>query len=272
MADPLVPDDFWAVISPLLPPEPPKPKGGRPRVPDRLALAGILFVLRTGIQWRDVPAEMGCSGKTCWRQLVAWRTAGVWRALASRAAGATARRGPPRLEQGFARQRIGARQKGGAETGPNPTDRGKAGTKRHLVVDGEGAPLGLTLSGANRHDSRMLAPILDAVPPVRGRRGRPRCRPHKLHADKGYDHRRCRRGCRAPGVVPRIARRGIDSSERLERHRWKVERTLAWFAQFRRLGVRHERRADVHLALTTLAAAVICIRQIMRLWPWHLVR
>jgi IS5 family transposase len=136
-----------------------------------------------------------------------------------------------------------------------------------LVVDGEGTPLGLTLSGANRHDSRMLAPTLDAVPAVRGPRGRPRRRPHKLHADKGYDHRRCRRECRARGIVPRIARRGIDSSERLGRHRWKVERTLAWLAQFRRLAVRHERRADVHLALTTLAAAVICIRQVRRFCP-----
>ena len=81
MAAPLVPDDLWAAISPLLPPEPPKPKGGRPRVPDRVALAGILFVLRTGIQWRDLPAEMGCSGKTCWRRLVEWHAAGVWRAL-----------------------------------------------------------------------------------------------------------------------------------------------------------------------------------------------
>ena len=81
MAAPLVPNDLWAAISPLLPPEPLKPKGGRPRVPDRVVLAGILFVLRTGIQWRDVPAEMGCSGKTCWRRLLEWHTAGVWVAL-----------------------------------------------------------------------------------------------------------------------------------------------------------------------------------------------
>jgi transposase len=171
------------------------------------------------------------------------------------------------LEPGLARQCVGARQRGGEETGPSPTDRGKAGTKRHLVVDGEGTPLGLTISGANRHDSRMLAPTLDAVPPVGGQRGRPRRRPHNLHADKGYDHRRCRRECRARGIVPRIARRGIDSSERLGRHRWKVERTLAWLAQFRRLAVRHDRRADVHLALTTLGIAVICMRQIRRFCP-----
>ncbi len=137
-----------------------------------------------------------------------------------------------------------------------------------MAVDGEGTPLGLTLSPANRHDSRMLAPtLLDAVPPVRGRRGRPRRRPGILHADKAYDHRRCRRECRARGIAPRIARRGIDSSERLGRHRWKVERTLAWLAQFRRLAVRYERRADVHLAFATLACAIICMRQVRRFCP-----
>ncbi len=133
-----------------------------------------------------------------------------------------------------------------------------------MVVDGEGTPLGLTISGANRNDAKMLEPTLDAVPPVRGRRGRPRKRPDKLHADKGYDHRFCRRACRARGIIPRIARRGIEDSTRLGRHRWKVERTLAWMARFRRLAVRYERRADIHLAFNTLAAAIICMSQIVR--------
>ena len=74
----LVPDDLWMVIEPLLPPVQPKPKGGRPRAPDRAALAGILFVLRTGIQWHEVPTELGCCGKTCWRRLGEWHAAGVW--------------------------------------------------------------------------------------------------------------------------------------------------------------------------------------------------
>ena len=125
----------------------------------------------------------------------------------------------------------------------------------------------MTLSGANRNDNRMMVATLDAIPPVRGRRGRPRRRPHKLHADKAYDHRQCRSDCRARGIIPRIARRGIDSSEKLGRHRWKVERTLAWLAQFRRLAIRYDRRADVHLAFTTLACAIICIRQVRRLCP-----
>jgi transposase len=76
---PLVSDELWALVAPLLPPEPPKPKGGRPRVSDRAALTGIVFVLKTGIPWELLPPEMGCgSGVTCWRRLRDWQEAGVW--------------------------------------------------------------------------------------------------------------------------------------------------------------------------------------------------
>ena len=82
MAKLLVPDDLWAAIAPLLPPEPPKPKGGRPRLSNRAALTGILFVLKTGLPWEYLPAEMGCgSGMSCWRRLRDWQEAGVWAAL-----------------------------------------------------------------------------------------------------------------------------------------------------------------------------------------------
>lgn len=82
MSKPLLSDDLWAHVAPLLPPERPRPKGGRPPVPDRAALTGILFVLRTGLPWEYLPAEMGCgSGMTCWRRLRDWQQAGVWAAL-----------------------------------------------------------------------------------------------------------------------------------------------------------------------------------------------
>jgi transposase len=79
MAKPLVSDELWAEVAPLLPPERPKPKGGRPPVADRKALTGILFVIKTGIQWEDLPQERGCGcGMTCWRRLRDWHGAGVW--------------------------------------------------------------------------------------------------------------------------------------------------------------------------------------------------
>jgi transposase len=82
MGKELVSDELWSVIEPLLPVEPAKPKGGRPRVADRAALTGILFVLRTGIPWEYLPPELGCgSGMTCWRRLKSWHEAGVWASL-----------------------------------------------------------------------------------------------------------------------------------------------------------------------------------------------
>jgi transposase len=82
MSKRLVSDELWDTIAPLLPAEPPKPKGGRPRVPDRAALTGILFVLKTGLPWEYLPQEMGCgSGVTCWRRLRDWQRAGVWHRL-----------------------------------------------------------------------------------------------------------------------------------------------------------------------------------------------
>ncbi len=79
LVDTLVPDGLWAIVEPLLPPERPKPKGGRPPVPNRAALTGILFVLRSGIPWELLPQEMGCgSGMTCWRRLRDWQATGVW--------------------------------------------------------------------------------------------------------------------------------------------------------------------------------------------------
>lgn len=82
MAPPIVSDELWRMVEPLIPAEPPKPKGGRPRVPDRKCLAGILFVLRTGLPWEDLPQELGCgSGMTCWRRLRDWNDAGVWKRL-----------------------------------------------------------------------------------------------------------------------------------------------------------------------------------------------
>jgi transposase len=102
--------------------------------------------------------------------------------------------------------------------------------------------------------------MLEAVQPIASPSGPPRKRPRKLHADKGYDSAHNRAVCRRRGILPRIARRGIESSERLGRHRWKVERTFAWLHRYRRLLVRYERRADIHLGFLELACCLITFR------------
>ena len=131
-------------------------------------------------------------------------------------------------------------------------------------MDARGIPLVVLVSGANRHDSMLFERCVDAIPTVKGLQGRPRRRPYKLHADKGYDYPRCRRHLKKRGIASPIARRGIESSERLGKHRWVVERTHGWFAGFGKLRIRFERRLDIHMALLKLAAAIICARFVDR--------
>ena len=130
-------------------------------------------------------------------------------------------------------------------------------------MDCNGIPLAIRLSAANVHDATQLRALVDAIPAIIGPRGKPGCprkRPTKLHADKAYDASPLRRALRSRGITPRLARRGIESSERLGRHRWVVERTLSWLLGCRRLGVRYERRADLLQGFLHLACALICLR------------
>lgn len=116
------------------------------------------------------------------------------------------------------------------------------------MVDRTGIPLAVRRSAANAHDATQLLPLVDAILSIigpRGRPGRPRQRPAKLHADKAYDSMQLRRALRSRGSTPHVARRGIDSSERLGRYRWVVERSLSWLLGCRRLDVGYERRADI---------------------------
>lgn len=104
--------------------------------------------------------------------------------------------------------------------------------------------------------------LLDAVPLIRTPTGHRRQRPAKLHADKGYAYPRCRKALTRRHIKVRIARKGVASSDRLGRHRWVVERTLAWLHRYRRLRVRDERRADLHQAFLTLGCALICFQHL----------
>ena len=127
-----------------------------------------------------------------------------------------------------------------------------------MLTEGQGSPLVAEVTAANVNDGTRLERLVDGIPPIRRPLGRPRRRPHKLHADKAYDYACYRALLRQRGIVPRIARKGIESSERLGRYRWKVERTLAWLHQCRRLRIRYERRVELHQAFLSLACALIC--------------
>jgi transposase len=146
----------------------------------------------------------------------------------------------------------------GLKTGPNPTDRAKLGSKRHLICDGRGIPLAIQLTGANRNDSLEALTLVDAIPSLQGERGRPRHRPDCVLGDRAYDAESIRQGLRERGILPLLARRNTDHGSGLGRWRWVVERSFAWLNQFRRLRVRYEKRADIHEAFLSLGCILIC--------------
>ena len=146
--------------------------------------------------------------------------------------------------------------------GANPVDRGKPGSKLHLVCDGGGLPLTAVVTAANVNDTTMFQALLADISPVRTPARRRRTRPAKVYADKGYDSRANRAYLRRRGITARIARRQIESSTRLGRHRWKVERALSWLSCFRRLQVRWDRDAGRWFAFVLVACAVMCFNRL----------
>lgn len=158
-----IPDELWERMEPLLPRIRRSRKGGRPPVPFRQVMDGIFYVLRTGCQWKAVPPEHG-SGSTLHRRFQEFVKRSVFRRLW--------RIGLMEYNElkgiQWEWQSIdGAMTKaplGGGNTRPNPTDRAKLGTKRSLLTDGVGVPLGLAVSGANTHDKRLVKPTFKSMP------------------------------------------------------------------------------------------------------------
>lgn len=259
-------DEFWERVKPLLPKKKsPTKKGGRPRKDDRRVLEVILFVLQTGIPWRFVTVrQFGCSRMTVWRRLRDWQRAGVWERLHRMLLEELQRRGRIRWSHGVVDSSSIRALEGGGKTGKNPTDRSRLGTKHHVLVDGKGLPLALRITGANRHDVTQIIPLVQDVPPVRGKPGRPRKRVKKLYGDRAYDSEGIRKMLRAMKIAPYLAKRRAPHGSGLGKKRWVIERTISWLHGFRRLRIRWERRDDIHLAFLTIAACVICLRFLLR--------
>jgi transposase len=146
----------------------------------------------------------------------------------------------------------------GPQTGPNPTDRARNGSKHHVITDAQGVPLAVRLTGANVHDVTQLQPLVEAIPPIPGRRGRPRQRPTSIQGDRGYDsepHRQWLRTCR---MQPMLAQRYTAHGSGLGKTRWVIERTIAWLHHFRRLRIRWERSEEIHYAFLFIGCILIC--------------
>jgi transposase len=184
-------------------------------------------------RWRLAPAARGPAG----------------RVAAARPIRSDARPGRQRLRPGAAR---------GKKTGPNPTDRRKAGSKHHILTEAGGIPLTALLTAANRHDITQLVPLVDAIPPLRGCPGRPVRKPGLIQGDRAYDSQPHRDALQRRGIRTQLAKRRTPHGSGLGRTRWVVERTLAWLHRFRRLNLRYERRPSIHEAFLMLGCSLIC--------------
>ncbi|MCD9904397.1 IS5 family transposase [Streptomyces sp. MT29] len=262
----IVDDELWALIEPLLPPWPEQSPGPRP-VSDRLCLQGILFVLYNDIALQLLPLEFGFgSGQTCWRRLDRWQKSGVFdrlhRVLLAElnAAG----------ELDWSRACVDGshiRAKKGAPTPVRRVDRRKTGSKHHLICDGRGTPLKVINTAANVNDVTQTLALVDGIPPVAGRPGRPRRRPDALLGDKGYDSNPNRDELRKRRILPVISRKGSPNIKGIGKLRYVVEQTFALLHHFKRLAVRWERRTELHDAFISVACSLICFRRLKKARP-----
>ncbi|WP_204069968.1 IS5 family transposase [Planobispora siamensis] len=262
----IVPDGLWEIARPLLPPTRMRPQGGGTQnTPDEAVFAAIVYVLVSGCAWRALPPCFGISKSTAHRRFLIWSRAGVWSKLHQAVLDHLAVADLLDLSRVVLDSAHVRAKKRGDYTGPSPVDRGKPGSKMHILSDRSGLPLVVGVSSGNTHDSEGLKPMVLELQMRRDPRQGCTVKPGKLHADKAYDRDDLRRWLRGKRIAVRIARKGIESSRRLGRHRWVIERTMSWLTGYRRLTIRYERYCGNYLAFLGLAAALCCYKRLIRL-------
>ncbi|MFE5589206.1 IS5 family transposase [Streptomyces sp. NPDC056549] len=260
----IVEDDLWARIEPLLPPWPDRSPGPKP-VDDGLCLQGILYVLHQDIAWQLLPLGMGFgSGQTCWRRLDRWQKAGAFKQLHRILLAELNAAGELNWSRACVDGTHGRAKKGEA-TGPSPVDRRKTDSKHHLICDGKGTPLLVATTAANVNDITQTLNLVDGIPPVAGRPGRPRRRPESVLGDKAYDSKSVRRELRRHRILPAISRKGAPNIKGSGKLRYVVEQTFALLHQFKRLTVRWERRLELHDVFVSLGRSLICWRRLKKI-------
>ncbi|MFO0889995.1 MAG: IS5 family transposase [Isosphaeraceae bacterium] len=235
---------------------PPVPSPAASRPPRQL-LSGILFVLKTGIRWDDMPAELGWGcGRTCREAFLALGTGPGWRRLHEsvlaelNAAGLIDWSRRQLLDSARRRARGGRSDRAEPRRPQEEGDQTPRRDRRRL-----GVPLATTTTGANRTTPPSCGPLVEAIPPVRGRRGRPRRRPKAAQGDRAYDSEPDRLWLRERGIIPVLARRNTEHGSGLGVTRWFVERTLSWLHGFGRLRRRLDRTLAMHEGLVSLGYA-----------------
>ncbi len=229
----------------------------RPRVPDRLIFDKLVQVAVFGCAYWRI-ADASCSATTLRRRRDEWISIGVMERLAQIAVEGYDRLIGLQLEDIVVDGCITKAPCGGEVAGPSPVDRGKQGTKRSILVDGAGIPLGGLAAPANRHDSPLLAPTLDTLTSFVLPTGET-----TVHLDRGYDSAKTRAELDGRGLLGCIAQRGKPAPLRAT-SRWVVERTNAWHNAFKKLAWCTERRGVVIRFYLALANAIIIVRRLVR--------
>jgi transposase len=264
----LLTDAQWEKIRPWLPKRPPRPRGGRPPSDNRQVLEGILWILRSGARWQDLPEEFP-SPSTCWRRLRDWEEQGVWLTIGRAFLGELHEQQQLKWSEAFLDGSFAPAKKG---SGVGKTKRGK-GTKWMVVVDGQGVPLGNHLHAASPSEVKLVEATLETIRVGRRRGpGRPRQKPRRLIADRGYDSDPLRKQRAARGIeliAPHRKNRRKPPTQdgralRRDQRRWIVERTFAWLGNYQRLVVRYDRSLTVYQGFFHIACFMIVLRRVLK--------
>lgn len=257
-----IPDELWAKIEPILPPDKPAGSRGRPALPNRQVLNGILFVLRSGCQWKGLQKEWFGASSSVHARFQAWNAAGLWKKIYRMMVKDYHKKRHIQWKWQAVDSQLVPAPLGGEQTGPNPTDRAKTGSKRHLWVDQRGAPLSIQITAANVNEITVVMDLLNTpiVP-----RPKTKYRVQHLCADKAYDSEPLRTQLRRRNMQPHLRKRNFGTqpppppleAQRYPARRWVVERTLSWQNNFRSLRVRWAKKASNWLALLYFASALI---------------
>jgi transposase len=218
---------------------------------------------QSGIAWDELPAELGCGcGKTCRHYLRLWHQSGVWRKLHALLLAELNAADQIDWERALIDAGFCKAPEGGEDTGPNPTDRSKSGSKHHVLTDAQGIPLNATVTAANGNEVTQVLQVLTDMPAVGGKPGPKRRLPERLQGDRGYDSEPLRVLLRWLGITPVLAQRNTEHGSGLGQLRWYVERTIAWLPAFGRWRRRLDRLTELQEAFRRLACALICLRML----------
>ncbi|MCD0168624.1 IS5 family transposase [Deinococcus sp. 23YEL01] len=257
-------DEQWARLEPLLPPLMGR---GRPYLAHRLIVSGIIWVLRTGAPWRDVPERFG-KWTTVSSRYCRWTAQGVWQAIWASLQREGDRNGQLNWSMHFVDGTVvrayqcAAGARGGQHKEALDRSRGGFSTKIHLRAEGHGKPMAFVLSGGEQHEAKFLARLLETGAVMRAGRGRPRLRPERLVGDKGYSYTSIRKYLHGRGIGITIPRRNdqgpdicFDAAVYKERN--KIERLVGRLKHFRRIAIRYDKRASSYLGWLIVAAILL---------------